>query len=535
MIIRPKLSNVGFIFDGLLNMRSNWSNWDPNRNPVYKSVSTEEIANIRSRIDMAIYQAANSTTRDLFLAETLGKTFTDDEGGSKPTPIISTINVKNGIKHKDFEARKRAGEILMSDYDRQLITVHHYPGINQETSFTGYPQGNLTMQACVDWGLAHQVSVNGKTRFLFLGTYLAENSWFDSASRKVGQYNRESSVTPLWVYPPFLSAESIPAKLLGSTVDTTSMVTNVLAKANTQSLDILTAAAELPKLIGSFYKSAKVLTKMLTDFKKKKFNLSKAYERKEQRMTAEHRKRILQLDRRLQRQKNLSNRKKQELMEYKARLDMGLREGLKETALEATSALADLWLTYRYSIMTNVYTAQDAYDAVQTIGKQFVTAKGKLGNERAISLGVYNVFIDETVRVVIKRRFSAAIADSGLTAVSSDIFVTAWELVPLSWVADWFVNIGDFLKSQNYNYKWDDQKATMSHMLKVNDSIVLPEYASWSIPPRTVIRCTVYQRRLFYPNDCTGLVFKPSIGLERKLDALSLGWSLVRSSLNKRK
>jgi len=116
---------------------------------------------------------------------------------------------------------------------------------------------------------------------------------------------------------------------------------------------------------------------------------------------------------------------------------------------------ANGWLTYRYGIMPVVYST---YDALDTLGKSFTKPSYPVKGRRSSSQnGVTytssdvqtNWYVTSRVEIGIwmQRSSHASIYDWTTLNPAS----IAWELLPLSFVADWFVNVGVVL-SQWENY-----------------------------------------------------------------------------------
>lgn len=469
-------------------------------------------------------------SRDLKEARNMCYTY-DDGSAVKPPPIVTELNIKEGIKHEEFQRRKRAGEIMMSDYDRCILTVTQYPGIKGNPETSGSTNFRISFDALLQTGVFRMHTYPGWPWPVAVA--LGKYAFLRQANVIDFYYYRYTVANAVWVYPPALSAGAVYNASLNHVLDSTALITNVVKKANMSSVDVLTAFAELPKTVVSVFSGIKLVVKILRDFKNRKFNLTKAYERREARMTSEHRRRIAKVDARL-RGHRLSNAKRAELNEYRNRLFMGQREMLKQSADELASESASLWLNYRYNIMPNVYLAQDVYDAITKFGRQFVTAKGTVRNDLILPIGPFRFNMSTTQRCTLKRRFSAESAQRGASVLSNDIFTTAWELVPLSFVYDWFINFGDVIAARSYNFSWDDQKCSLAEKRSIHDSYIVPEQSDFVEPPTTKVSGFIYKREIINPYNCIGLVWQPSMSLERQLDLVSLAWRPVRSLLQKR-
>lgn len=529
MIIYPD-NNLDFYFGWTFNNVRSW--WRTDDNPV----SLSDLKAIQDAVLTCIETNRSTPAQSVEEAKLYAITFND---GSviKPPPLYTEVNLKEGQKNADFKRRSREGEIIMTPYLRALVSVTQYPGLKTSQDPV-LDRSDYRWHALERFGYATRMESgpnSGSFYYVILGKYIYTVTSYsdDDVSATIGSYRYCTDASSGWAYPPEVTADQLYERVVLHRNDNRSLITNVLAKANKQSVDVLTAFAELPESVVSVIKGAKFLARAAKDIKKRQFNLSRAYQRREARYTKIHKQRIMRVDRRLRTQK-LSAVKRAELEEYRKRLVWNHSDQLKRTADELASESANVWLNYRYNIMTNVYLAQDVFTALQKFRKQFVTAKGKLGNLWTADINGYSFEIDTTSRVVIKRRFSAELANKGFSVISNDIFVTAWERIPLSFVIDWFVNVGDFLSAQNYNYRWEQQGSTLSHFSSGSGSTVLPGHTDWEIPPRTKYNVRVYVRDTINPSNCIGLDYKPSLGLERKIDAIALMWRPVRSILHKK-
>lgn len=139
-------------------------------------------------------------------------------------------------------------------------------------------------------------------------------------------------------------------------------------------------------------------------------------------------------------------------------ISTALRGG-KHTA----KAAADAWMAWRYGWQQLGYDIKNVAEAVQTPFRPTIV-NGRAGSSyKDSSTTVDNldwdyswvragnkakVSLTTTVYVDVSRRANAYVRCNHRTINAMiDIPITAWELVPYSFVADWFVNIGDILKA----------------------------------------------------------------------------------------
>ncbi len=230
---------------------------------------------------------------------------------------------------------------------------------------------------------------------------------------------------------------------------------------------------------------------------------------------------------------------------------------------KAAEAIGGLWLKYRYAIMPIVYSIKDAMELLEKQNRLYLkdTAKrdayGEFPEpERDILYDTGSYHIQWSG--VTKARFvgeSYTLAD----LLGFNPFVTAWELTKLSFVIDWFLNIGGWIEAQTFGLFdfSEERKFCVSTKVVANietklhaSPAFLPESEIWnsygggtlvhtfpavsSNDPgvQTVKRYTEesYVREVFSPSDVE-LDLSPFLNWKRWLDALALLIRPVNSRL----
>lgn len=127
-----------------------------------------------------------------------------------------------------------------------------------------------------------------------------------------------------------------------------------------------------------------------------------------------------------------------------------------KSAKEANAEISSQWMQYRYGIMPIVLSIMDAIELLDKAFDEFHTS-------RAFSVQSVNLdsrpFIHTSESYFYKRMqgtfrisavgkaryndFRTRLSD----LITSNLFLTAWELIPMSFVIDWFVNVGDVIFS----------------------------------------------------------------------------------------
>ena len=140
----------------------------------------------------------------------------------------------------------------------------------------------------------------------------------------------------------------------------------------------------------------------------------------------------------------------------------------------------------------------------------------------------------QTMRCFIKRKYDPQdILDSLWSLLKVNPFSTAWELVPLSFVVDWFVNIGDYITALTSHSPHAQQVATLSYKFEGN-ATYKEENTGCAVD--FVFEC--YQRIVIDPDDVVALQTRFDMNWKRQLDALALSWGpiseRIKKTLNKR-
>lgn len=131
----------------------------------------------------------------------------------------------------------------------------------------------------------------------------------------------------------------------------------------------------------------------------------------------------------------------------------------KHGARAKLMSAAEAWLTYRYGVMPLVRDVTGIVAGLEKkIGKRRKTTRA-FAKLREISTSTVNGG-DAVCRIIIGKQmsdecsFRAMSLDEYVASVASnigfetkDLITLPWELIPYSFVADWFVNIGDYLNA----------------------------------------------------------------------------------------
>lgn len=202
------------------------------------------------------------------------------------------------------------------------------------------------------------------------------------------------------------------------------------------------------------------------------------------------------------------------------------------------------WLQYRYGIMPLVYSSQDIVKALESLAhrKARYTARGSASDSGSATrqdsytgtwICTRDVLTqrDVTARVgiIYEHDFSSTF---GLRA--RDVPGAVWEIVPFSFVLDWFFNIGDFIEAivpkggVQVLGSWttlEDKHTTQGDTSSVFNQALKPNSTSLSDPTSLeVLTQTAKQRSRGHRIAIATkpLPFNGNLGKKRVLDALSL-------------
>jgi hypothetical protein len=270
---------------------------------------------------------------------------------------------------------------------------------------------------------------------------------------------------------------------------------------------------------------------------------------------------------------NILNKVRHPLQSFKDAKKALDKKNWKGKSVEYHDAVTSLWMQYRYAIMPLVYSAQDIKSVIEHRSDLYRTEREKSVLDLNINLkGDEDVlhFYDKvegksTVRAVGKARYGSEVNLRLIDSIGTNFATTAWELIPFSFVVDWFVNIGDFLSShlsswaslaEERHFVWSVKReySISTYLHYYNDARGTVKFSSWSyggsvVRPETswdygrifqdevLLRkktVTSYSREVFSPSDVR-LTFSPFMNWKRWLDAYVLSSGNARNLLRKLK
>lgn len=477
--------------------------------------------------------------------------------GNPGTEGVYNDTVLDRTNNKDFKKRCEDGEIIMSPYRRSgtiLLCSRSYrhlgrtTGTSEAWSFIACSEGEGNWVTSISGHKGVRVGYYDPIRqefrssnfYLINGVYC----YCSSLGRQLIQYTHRYQ-------DGFLNTVNLSA--LGKSIFQESddqsqdhvFTQEVLAKANMGDLDLLTAAAELPKTIESIVDGFMLIAKITRDAKRADFKLAQSIpERiKKERIRVKN----LEIQKAL---KRLPSFKRYLRSNPKATLPMyhefirDRRDALRNSEefmrkfeskirnrvlVEVAEATASVWLNYRYNIMPNVYLIRDAGRAIANYEK---TYRRYSRRDPKMTDGGFSSELKHThgFNVVIKRQYELPDDLAKLSrALSADLLVTGYELVPLwSIVFDWFFTIGPMLRAISWNPKFKQSVSCAMYRSSCNGTISVKD---GDVTFFVDVKHEYFRRELINPNSSIGIYWNVELNWLRKLDAIAFLFQGTKGSL----
>lgn len=429
-------------------------------------------------------------------------------GSDDPLPVTrhdyEEIKTNNKLA---WAAAKRPGSLLIvvSPFQRGYYTISQSKGSND---LTVDPHSDAyhthTMPRCAGFLGATEGTPKGTFKFRGLNwtvdapcqiRYRKVTGTFDAAPYQLGF---PAELMHHW-------ASGLPRKL---TMDS-EVITDALASANTGMVDLLTAVAETPDLFKSILAGCTTI-----------FRMYKEARTGEIRFLNKAKKVRLELDR-------LKAKSKEDWVDVKAHeAHIQQIKNTERTLRELLDAVTSVWLNYRLNILPTVLTIEDTLKALDSLRIKFIRfreTKTSVYTPPSFEGWTVSGSVDIRERCFIKR--GAREADMGDVLFSKNPFLTAWELVPLSFVVDRYMNIGALIASLAPRNSNVTEGATYSW--KASGAV------SWTHASGASVVCDInlYKRTVINPSSHVCLPFPSSRTVDQNLDHLALAWQLVLKKL----
>lgn len=227
----------------------------------------------------------------------------------------------------------------------------------------------------------------------------------------------------------------------------------------------------------------------------------------------------------------------------------------------ALRKLGGRWMEYRYAIMPLVYSFKDVHKLLNPRGDRYHSERAKgtidVSTPRVSPGSLSECILYETSGRVVVRSLTKARYDLGslqrlANAVGLNPFRTAWELIPLSFVVDWFINTGDAITALTGLDYASTRSGCTSVRASINDTAYhyvrrsTENHLSFTTPCGVVpglevisgeCENLIYDRKLegyqrtLWSRPIPQLQFDPFLNWKRFIDGLVLGYQPIRKIL----
>jgi hypothetical protein len=243
-------------------------------------------------------------------------------------------------------------------------------------------------------------------------------------------------------------------------------------------------------------------------------------------------------------------------------------KGLNTKSQKLADALSSTWLEYRYGIMPLIYDASAIIEGYRNRTYEFKTVRGKsslvtdyFGSTNG-QWTSYDLFLGLCFRISdvrkVELKANTVLAYRDRLEVEpwkwhlwengfhpSQLPSIAWEMTKLSFVVDWFIDVGGFIASLEYNpvRKFLGQCTSYKELTKVTRSLKDASYYQRYAPDKKYVPVDSqvsipyayeYQTLIRRPNEDVPIwegLLSPSMTMKRQIDALSLSWGRVPKDL----
>lgn len=399
-------------------------------------------------------------------------TVVSDRSGINLMPPVSLV-AKDGVRDREaFEKAKREGRIYICPYSHVSLNVADRPHVTSYDAMGETTVGNVarvtpsgSRRAC---NRTLYSFPSGDTAYV--PNLNQVNEWYANALYHV--YKNAQVESTIRGYEPLFEdlLKDVSATIWDEPFDA-GLITAGTAELNSAYWDVATELGELPETIGMIYNALRaILNKYL-----------------------EARRKI---------------------------------KTLKANSISSGGILTDVasvWMGYRYGIQPIVYSINDALDYLERQGV-FRTVRQGLNQTFSIVTPHGPVTFSGRDRYWGKAKIDPT---QNLADLKFNLLSTAWELVPLSFVVDWVLNVGDFLSALTGPSGATEVKHSYSRRCT---GIIPVTLRGESLP----VEISFYRYIPINPLAYISLTADPTMTWKRVLDALSLSWFQVKSDFRRK-
>lgn len=404
-------------------------------------------------------------------------------GVEPPAPKIVNLyprlSTNNG---KRWRARKRTKDIIVSPYITGQVQISYNVG----KVFTPQQPPIIRTKFIANCGLFSLYKLN--TQWIVVDGWVYETGYI--------RYPAAYGATVETVFPHFPEEKFLSAlrAIVGKDKDG-AMVMACLSGANRGTIDALTAMAEFPETVRSLLDLVKSCIHIYKDARIKSFRLYN-----------------------------------------KGRANSGIPQSqatLAKNAEELADAIANVWLNFRYNITPNMILIEDIVKTLNLKLKEFIRFRETQNRAvfdyptTPVEGWTPNASLTVTERVMIKRLLDLTSEFPKFKhLVLMNVAVTGYELIPFSFVFDWFVNLGDAIAafSANPHFRAEGSTYTWKYRGSI-DFTHKPSNAKVNFDVR------IYKCDVINPKSVSCLAFNPDLAGDRTRDAIALTWSVFKKDI----
>lgn len=425
-------------------------------------------------------------------------------GSSQPLPDFrynfETIRTNN---KQAWALASRPGsiQIVVSDYQKGHYTL---------TQTYGSSDLRVTNRTNTATAISQSPWISGSKGLAPYTTVYRGFQWHDQSALYSQTFERVTGTfeqTPMDLGFDFEAVhefcQGIPARLK---IDE-ELVTDCLADANTGWVDLMTSMAEMPEALKSALAGCTALFRLYKDAKNGEIRLANRAKRV--------RLKLARLEAR-------SRAEFDTIREWEAHLQS--IKTTKKSLISLMDAIANVWLTFRLGIYPLAKTIEATIDALMDIEKKFIRFRDqKRTTYEPPEIPGWTVSgqLEVVDRVFIKR--GAFEEDMTKLVFTQNPILTMWELVPLSFVLDRYMNIGNFIAASVYRRNPRVTEGA-TYSWKINSGI---QYTHDQSGATVNVTFDFYKRRVIDPSSLVCIPFPASRTRNQHLDHLALAWNLV--------
>lgn len=285
------------------------------------------------------------------------------------------------------------------------------------------------------------------------------------------------------------------------------LITDTLADANTGWVDLLTSLAEAPEFLGSVLRGCKEILRLYIDCKNKDLRLA-------------NKAKLVRL--KLER---AQARTSSDWADAKA-LEKHLQnvKTLKQELIALTDAIASVWLNYRLNIYPTAKTIEAALEANEMLNDLFIRFRDQITED--LDLPEFPNWSRQGDLYLKRRCFikrGAREAEMKDLLFTQNSLLTMWELVPLSFVLDRYINLGNFIAAFFHRR---DPKVTEGSTFswRIEGGCV---YSHNDTGASVSVEINFYKRIVIDPSRLICIPMPQSRSTKQQLDHLALSWHLL--------